>query len=351
MTSDRSRSLADGSSYPARRRSTARTPATLLAAAVLATSVVTAGCMAAADPLDPPTGQLVVPLVQPGPHGELFHLGNATFDIVGNSNDVSTSVDGGGTQSAVSVELPPGLYTITLRDGWFLERSVDGGITFEQVSALLGSPNPNVLRVLANQSETLPFNFLVRNPNGTLEITLGVDPKPRELAGGVVIETATGGLAAYADPGNQTLDFGIFFTLAALVRAFDEGVTPELIYTAGPDQVFGPVPPTASAVAIEFYNDRLGLLSGPIAAELNAGNLFYTVAAEPNGTFVLAGSLQSVASLTFGPHAIDAVLPTLDDDGFPADVFFYDSESPFTLTTSIGTLTGVLRVRHLLPPP
>jgi len=33
----------------------------------------------------------------------------------------------------------------------------------------------------------------------------------------------------------------------------------------------------------------------------------------------------------------------------PKDEFFYDSGSPFTLISPQGTLSGVLRVRHIVP--
>jgi hypothetical protein len=39
----------------------------------------------------------------------------------------------------------------------------------------------------------------------------------------------------------------------------------------------------------------------------------------------------------------------LDADGFPNDEFFYDSGSPFTWATGLGTISGTLRVRHLVP--
>jgi hypothetical protein len=53
----------------------------------------------------------------------------------------------------------------------------------------------------------------------------------------------------------------------------------------------------------------------------------------------------------FGPNPIDAILPSLDADGFPEDVFFYDSMAPFTHISAQGTLSGLLRVRHIPPPP
>jgi hypothetical protein len=51
------------------------------------------------------------------------------------------------------------------------------------------------------------------------------------------------------------------------------------------------------------------------------------------------------------PDAIDVVVPTIGLDGFPNDEFFYDSVAPFTQTSEQGTMSGLLRVRHLPPQP
>jgi len=121
------------------------------------------------------------------------------------------------------------------------------------------------------------------------------------------------------------------------------------VYTANPFITVGPIPPTGAAVATEFYNDHLGTLSALVAPELSQAFLQYTVAAKPDGTIELAGTLQNTAELDFGPTAIDAILPTIGADGFPKDEFFYDSGSPFTLTSPQGMISGVLRVRHIVP--
>ena len=343
-----SASPAEHSVLPARTRAAARIPMSIFTAALLAVSApLAAGCATNAE--EPVTGQLVLPLVQSGPHGELFRLSHATFDIFGNDGSFQ-SVDGGTAQNAVAVSLAPGVFTVQLEDGWVLEKSLDGGSNFLPVSALLGSPNPSGLRVLANQPVILEYDFLVRNIDGTLMIKLGVVTEPRELAGGILVNDATGGLADYALDANRRLDFAIFFKLASLKSEALADGTKQHIYTAGPSGTPGPLPPDGSAVAAEFYNDQLGILSGQIAADLQAAFLQYTVAAKLDGSFEFSGSVQGFSEIDFGPSAIDAVTaPTLDGDGFPKDEFFYDSGSPFTLTSSLGTMSGVLRVRHLVP--
>lgn len=339
---------------PTRARThTARLAPSIAAMLALAAPFVS-GC-ATDDPSesDPATGDLVMSLVQPGPHGEVYHLANATFDLFHLADGTTTTVDGSGTGTQVTVSLPPGLVDVTLRDGWTLEKSVDGGATFQPVSALLGSPNPNLVRVLANQPVFMEFSFLIRQTNGTLGITLGIVTNPRELAGGMFIQTATDGLSDYALPVNRSLDFGVFFTLFSLESVTLPDGTKQHVYTAfGQGGSFGPVPLPTAALAAEFYNDHVGTLAGPIATELTGGFLSYTVAARPDGTVELSGSLQGgFTDIEFGPNAIDAVIPTIGPDGFPNDEFFYDSMAPFTQTSEQGTMSGLLRVRHLPPQP
>ncbi|TMQ18637.1 MAG: hypothetical protein E6J90_19835 [Deltaproteobacteria bacterium] len=171
----------------------------------------------------------------------------------------------------------------------------------------------------------------------------------------MVVETATDGLAGYAQPGNNRMDFAIFFQLAKLQSVTLGDGTRQHVYTAGLGSggVPGPNPPTDTPIATEFYNDHLGIMAGQIARDLAAVFLTYTVAARPDGSFELSGELDGLTStLVFVPSAIDPVSsPTLGADGFPNDGFFYDSGVPFTLNSAIGTMSGTLRMRHLVPSP
>jgi hypothetical protein len=328
-----------------------------IAAAVLAAALpVVQAC--ATDPgagsgPQGPTGELVISLTQPGPHGEIYHLANAVFRIIHNDDGATIFVDGSGLDAQATVSLPPGIVNITLLDGWSLEKSTDGGVTFQPVSALLGSPNPNGVRILANQPAFMEFAFLIRQTNGTLAITLGIVASPRELAGGVVVATASGDLAGYAVGTARTLDFGVFFKLFSLESVTLPDGTKQHVYTAfGQQGSFGPVPLPTAALAGEFYNDAVGLYSGPIARELTGGFLTYTVAAHPDGTIDLSGQLLGGATdIEFGPSPIDVVIPTIGPDGFPTDQFFYNSNVPFTQTSAQGTATGILRIRQFLETP
>jgi hypothetical protein len=320
-----------------------------VAAALLAASL--AAC--AADPSAPETGQLFVQLTQPGPHGEIYHLANATFDILHLESGSTTTVDASGPDAELDVSLPPGLVNVSLRDGWSLEKSTDGGGSFQPVSALLGTANPSTVRILANQLAFMQFAFLIRQSNGTLGITLGVVTNPRELAGGIRIDTATDELAPYAVGAARTFDFGWFFNLFSLESVVLEDGTKQHVYTAfGQQGSLGPVPLPMAALGVEFYNDSVGTQAGPIARELSGGFLTYTVAAKLDGTVELSGSLIGGGTdLEFGPGTITAVIPTIGADGFPNDEFFYDSEVAFTQSSLQGTMTGILRVRQLLETP
>ena len=312
-----------------------RTVMPFIAAISLAASLPLAGGCVSPDSASPApaTSLLELPLTQTGSHGELFRLTSATFDISGGGGFFQTVTSG--TESSILLAVPPGLMSILLRDGWRLEKSLDSGASFQQVDAVLGTFNPFALRILASQPAIAEFDFLVRDVNGTLEIRLGVVTQPRELAGGVVASAATDGLAAYA---RARMDFAVFFDLAQLDHLTGADGSKTLAYTAG-------------AAALELYNDPAGTLTTALGQGQTGGFLSYFVTARPDGTVDLEGSMsQGNVNVNFGLHAID-LPPAIGPDGFPVDEFFFDSTLPFTLDSfdPAGTVTGVLRLRQLVP--
>jgi hypothetical protein len=334
--------------------SIAHVPLSLAATAVLAAAAAL-GCAGPSEkPVDPNAGQLVMALTQIGPHGEIFRLNNAVFEIIHTDNGSTEIFDATPFDGAATVDLAPGVVTVELLDGWALEKSTDGGLTFQPASALLGSPNPNTIRILANQPVFMEVAFLIRQTDGTLAITLGVDLSPRELAGGMVVQSATGSLAGYAVGGARSLDFAVYFKLFSLQSMTLPDGTKQRVYTAfGQQGSLGPVPLPSTALAAEFFNDDIGTIAGTIGPSMTGGALTYTVSAKPDGTVELSGQLFGrFTEIDFGPNAIDAIIPTLDTDGFPNDEFFYDMSAPFTLTApDVSTATGLLRIRQLLPAP
>ncbi len=308
-----------------------------LALAALGLLALAAPACSSQAPRDNATGTLVLPLTQTGPGGEIFHLANAVFDIDGGEGTFAATIDGSGFEPTLEVSMPPGIAQIFLRDGWSLERSTDGGATFTPVSALLASFNPAAARVLANSPSSVEFHFIVRDANGTLQVRLGVNTEPRELAGGYIVQTASGDLADYAVGANRRLDFAVFYDLLPIVSETLADGTRQRVYNA-------------NHVAVEFYNDELGVFASDIGPSMAGAFLTYTVAARPDGTFEVGGELiGGFTDIVFGPSVIDAILPTLDAEGFPNDEFFYDSELPFEQSTDFSTITGTLRMRHLIP--
>ncbi len=309
-------------------------------ALVIALAALAAGCAASPAPApDAETGTLQLPLQQPGSDGALYHL-DGSFEVISPAG--TQTLDGTGAGASLTITLPPGIVTVQLLDGWTLTKSVDGGLTFTPVSALLGSPNPNAARILANQPAEIGFQFLIRATTGDLTIGFGVSPAPRELAGGVVVDNdvanATGDYIPYA---RARLDFAVFYDLAQVDSVVLADGTKDRTFTAG-------------AVAMEYYNDVLGLLSGTVGPAMAGGFLAYHLAALPDGTQTITGELDGGGSpftvLTFGPHVLPVNVP-LDADGFPTDAFVFDSLVPFAMTTSFddgdATMIGQLRFRSI----
>jgi hypothetical protein len=305
------------------------------AAVSLAVLSLAAGC--ATQPAAESAGTLQIPLTQAGPDGATYHLAGS-FQFSGPGG--VTQIDEAGDDPAVSVELAPGLYDVSLLDGWQLSKLADDGQTFESTTAILGSPNPNQVRILGNQPASLGFQFLIRNPDGNLTVSFGVTAQPRELAGGMVVETGTGDYAPYA---GQRLDYAIYYDLASTTRTASSAGDNTVDYTAG-------------FVGAEFFNDVQTLLSAQVGPAFAGGHLEWSLTAHPDGSQTLTGELDSFndpfTTLMFGPRTLDTAIP-LDADGFPTDAFIFDSFVPFTMTTQFldspedDTLTGQLRFRAL----
>lgn len=286
-----------------------------------------------------PTGTLQLPLTQAGPDGTLYHL-SGSFSI--NSQNGITAVDATGNTPTVTVALPPGLISIQLLDGWTLAQSTDGGATFTPVDALLGTSNPSSQRILANQPLTVGFTFLVRTTVGQLTIGFGVDTSPRELAGGIVVDNdplnATGAYVSYA---HARMDFANYYTLAG---------TQDLTQVDGSkDRTF-----FSDAMAMEFFNDGLGLLRDQVGPAMAGGFLQYTVSVKPDGSQVLTGEIDSFGepftTILLGPTTLTNPVP-VDANGFATDAFIFESFLTFTMQTGFdsgeASMFGQLRFRAI----
>jgi hypothetical protein len=300
-----------------------------LAFAILAP--LAAGCATAAGDA---TGTLEIPLQQAGSDGALYHL-TASFQIDGPGG--TQVLDGTGATPSLVVSLPAGIASVKMLDGWTLEKSADGGATFQPVSALLGTANPFPVRILANQPLSISYDFLIRDQTGALTISFSVSRAPRELAGGFFVETGTADFAPYA---GKNFDFAIFYDLDD-VQSFTQDAAKVRMFES-------------TRFAMEFFNDPIGLLAGTVAPAVAGGFVEYQVAVQPDGTQVVGGALSSgnapFTELQLGPHTMFNNLP-LDADGFVVDQFFADSLVPITWTTSFdagpATLTGHLNIRFI----
>ena len=316
-----------------------------VAALSLATlAPLASGCATHEDDTSP--GSLQLPLTRNAPDGSIYQL-SAQFEIIGPGG--TQIVDGSGFETELSVPLPPGLTTVRLLDGWTLTRTAANSSIPQPVSALLGTANPFILRVLANHATQVQFGFIVRDTSGDVDITFGVTTDPRELAGGVRISDATGEFAPYvADFPSRRLDFAFYFELNRFDSVTLPDGTKDRVYIAGLDE-FNPTP-----VAGEFFNDLVGTLSGAVGPSLAGGYLEYHLSAKPDGTRQLTGTFtgggEPFTTIDIGPYTLKAEVP-LDADGFPADVFFHDDSVPFTLVTFFDTgesvMKGFLNLRHI----
>lgn len=320
-----------------------RSPSLLpLSMALALASLTAAGCVSPSEqPADDHAveGSVAIPLVSTAPDGVIYRLSGATFEI--NSIHGSAVLDGNVEQPSLTVELPPGLISVFLRPSWVLTRSTDGGTTFTQVSALLGSVNPQSYRVLADTASTISFDFLVRNTNGMLNVRFGVDSTPRQLAGGIRIgnnPSLTGRLAPYA---NASFDFSTYFSLYALQRRTEADGAKTLVYQSG-------------ATAAEFYNDPLGLFAGELAASYAGGYIEYQLTAKTDGTQELTGTMYGstypFTEIVMGPHTMRFAQP-LDAQGFPTDAYFHEVV-PYSITLyddEQSTANGTMVLRNLLP--
>lgn len=89
-------------------------------------------------------------------NGVLYRLRGATFRVTGPETLSLTTEDDPGA-ATISAELAPGDYTITLEDGWYLERSMSAG--FELVDAELISENPLSIVIQSSHVSNAAFRF------------------------------------------------------------------------------------------------------------------------------------------------------------------------------------------------
>lgn len=109
-------------------------------------------------------------------NGITYRLRSATFDIAG-PNTTTLDSETNPDATVLTATLATGGYSITLHDGWYLER-LDGA-SFVQVQATLLSPSIQPFTIVASQTTTVTYRFstdgtIVEIGNGTLDVVIDV---------------------------------------------------------------------------------------------------------------------------------------------------------------------------------
>jgi hypothetical protein len=278
-------------------------------------------------------GTLEIPLIEPE-HGSTQYRLSAQFAISGPSGPLT--VDGSGDARALTLALQPGDYTVTVLDGWQLERSANGA-PFEPVAAQLGSANPVHVTITSGQSETVSFTFLVEVPNhGSLTIVLGISRLHARLVGTLHAMQATGDFVGYLDyPATFTLAYAL--TTDGVVNVpprfhESESEVNELAFTDDPLGILatGPVSGGFLAYKIEVEADTSQVLqltydapadAPPVALSASASPLTPKLPVDDLGIPTEPGSigLRTTTAFTLARGAADTMSGTIDLDFEPAE--------------------------------
>jgi hypothetical protein len=169
-------------------RSLARIAPLLLS---LATSIPAAGCLGT----DEPVTDVRIPLSYRTPLGDSYRLRNATLLFDGRTDEVVTPTEAE-LEDAVEMALPEGQYSVTLGDGWTLERSSGGGPFVAVPAELVTDPRPFALQ--PDRDYVVGFQFRIDEGEGRWrEVTFRRGPTMR-IAGTLDVHEATGSLAGEA---------------------------------------------------------------------------------------------------------------------------------------------------------
>jgi hypothetical protein len=272
-------------------------------------------------------GRLQIPLVTSADDGRTYVLRNAIFDCSGPAAPSLVAPDDG---SDVSVEVPLGLYAVTLRDGWQLERREDDG-TLTPVTAVLASANPLTARVLPQSTEVVPFRFFLGDDTGRLEVSFGVSAHAVMLAGSfdVYYDAYLDGAGnptsqVFTDTFNSTIDYVLRFQPDRVDRYTLADGTKITAYSGGPSYVS--LRPGRASPMLSGINDEL---RGKIS--------FLSLLLAPDGTLRLRASVDAYLPPSWGWSGYDGFRiqsGELDDATLDADGFAILPPPPYASFTS-----------------
>jgi hypothetical protein len=162
-------------------------------AALLSIGAGLGGCSAAPSApgrtLNENAGSVHVPLTTTGnvSHAQ-YKLGPASFLITGEPGGPfqPLTVAADGAQSSLEVPLNPGVYSVTLEDGWTLQQGTpaagNAGTQWSPVTATLTTPNPQTFSV--QQYQSTDVNFLFHLGLSAVNLGIGVDEGPPPVPAG-----------------------------------------------------------------------------------------------------------------------------------------------------------------------
>lgn len=279
------------------------------------------------------TARVQVPLTRVADDGTIYRLKGVRLALSGSGGARIVEADDGA--ATFSFEAEAGVLSAKLLDGWSLEKSGDGGATFSAVGAVLASLNPMVLAISPNSYATLTFEFLLRNPNGTVDVLFLAERVSGQLNALVFPQEATGRLAPYRF---SQLGMALYYKGSSF-------------HLPSPD---GPALVTWSwTTGLEIYDDRLGLLSEELAPRMSGYALHFEVAARQDGTQLVSGDFTNNhqpddPALSFAGSQLWQPLP-LNDNGYPVPGPLL-GQVPFSLSLADeegSTMSGVMNLQYL----
>ena len=154
----------------------AKATTTALAACVALSAAACGELEAPAPTSEMGTVQLALTAV--GSDGDTYRLRSATIQITGPTTASVALDEAYGDSPVFAATVDVGEYTITVEDGWILQR--DNGHGFEDVSAEMVSPNPAPVAVHRNETSVVAIIFEtpdaeIEFATGDLEVWLGVN--------------------------------------------------------------------------------------------------------------------------------------------------------------------------------
>jgi hypothetical protein len=148
----------------------------MMIAMMTATALFISGCGDTGES-EGDVGELTMTLATISPTGVEYRLRQALFAIDGPEPTDVSSEDYPPEQARISVLVASGDYDVTLGGMWYMEHSANGQ-PFTPIDAILISPNPASVRVIADQVAFVDFTFEVDEGDinfGPGTLSIGID--------------------------------------------------------------------------------------------------------------------------------------------------------------------------------